>query len=182
MSRPGPWAKAIILVGLTIGAFVVLLPFLWMLITVVRVDSFDRGLAFAYRATLYLSATVTCLYVYNAPRRLLPTRRVVNVLVGFWVIIVAGGFLGMVAPHTSLTTPFEMILPGRLLNNAFLKQLVHPGLASVQTFLGFPIPRPKAPFTYPNEWGSNYAVLLPFVLASLSELRTPRARNALRIG
>ena len=43
----------------------------------------DRLFGFLYRALLYLSAGVLVLYLYNAPKRLLPTRTIVRVMAIF---------------------------------------------------------------------------------------------------
>src|ERR671939_431365 len=94
----------------------------------------------------------------------------IDALAFFWLFVVAGGFAAVLAPTFSFTTPVESILPHSLLNNAYVLAMVHPGFAQVHDFLGYPVPRPAAPFVYTNDWGSNFGILLPF--AVLSFLRT----------
>jgi hypothetical protein len=48
---------------------------------------------------------------------------------------------------------------------------VQPALAQVVHFLGFPVPRPSAPFPYTNNWGGNIAVLTPVAFAALAATR-----------
>ncbi|MGH9024178.1 MAG: hypothetical protein ACRDV9_13940, partial [Acidimicrobiia bacterium] len=158
-----------------------LLFLVWMLLSAIELDGADRMIGFVYRASLYISATVTFLFVYNAPSSVLSASRLANLMTAFWVVVVAGGLLGVLAPALEFRSPAEMLLPARLASNEYVSALVHPASAQVQTFLGYAVPRPKAPFTYTNEWGSNYALLLPFLMVSWGYLRT-RFRRALVAG
>src|SRR5919197_840670 len=143
-----------------------LLFFLWMLATALQISGPDRMIGFAYRAILYYSAGAFGLYVYNAPKRALPAETLVRVMAFFWVVVVAGGLFGIVAPTFQMKTVAETLMPQRLLGNDYVYSLVHPLAAQVQTFLGYPVPRPTAPFVFTNDWGGNFALLVPFVLAS----------------
>ena len=69
---------------------------------------------FLWRIANYFSATVTFVYIYNAPREQLPARRVVGLLAGFWIVTVAGGWLGVLLPYGELTTIVERLLPGHV--------------------------------------------------------------------
>lgn len=145
--------------------FAIWLAFLaWMLASATQLDEPDRWIAFGYRAALYLSASIAFLYVFNLSPERLPTRRVVGTLGIFWMMIVIGGLLGTLFPSFSLRSPLESLMPKRLLANDFVYSLVHPVFAQVQTFLGYPVARPAAPFVYTNEWGANFALLTPFVI------------------
>lgn len=141
------------------GGFVV-----WMLITGIEIDSMGRALGFAYRSALYLSATILLLYVFNSSRDILETKKILWALSIFWIYVVFGGFLGLVFPYFSFTSPVEAMLPHAILSNDFVKEMVHPAFAQVQEFLGFPTPRPSAPFVYTNDWGACFALLVPFVV------------------
>jgi O-antigen ligase len=143
---------------------------LWMVASALKLDSSERMIGFAFRAGLYLSATVVFLYVYNASRRTLPPRRVALIMAAFWIVVVAGGFLGLRFPEGHFSTPMEKLLPGGLLANELVHDLVHPSLAQVDE-LGRVTPRPQAPFPYTNQWGANFALLLPFVLLALTQVR-----------
>jgi hypothetical protein len=97
------------------------------------------------------------------------------------VIVVAGGIFGIVAPTLEFKTLAESLVPQRLLANDFVYQLVHPATAQVQTFLGYPVPRPKAPFVFTNDWGGAFALLVPFLLAGWSQIRTFARRGVVRL-
>jgi hypothetical protein len=141
----------------------------WMIVSAVNVNGSDKLIGFAYRLALYSSAPLFGLYVFNAPKQALPNKAVVRALFVFWVVVVGGGILGLALPHLQITTLMAKLLPKRLQGNPFVFNLVHPKTAQIQAFLGFPVPRPAAPFVFTNDWGGNFALLVPFVLAYWSE-------------
>lgn len=171
ITRPRLWAPR--------GFEIYVLFVLWMLASGLQVSGPDRIFGFAYRVSLYLSAGILGLYVYNAPRHLLPTATVVRVMVAFWAITVVGGLLGILAPDLSFATVAEHLMPPRFLANDFVYQLVHPSTAQTQTFLGYPVPRPKAPFVYTNDWGGVFALVVPFVMAIWSQITSLTRRGLL---
>lgn len=136
----------------------------WMMVSAIRLDDLGRMIGFAYRASLYASATIVCVYVFNCSRQALPVRRVVWCLVGFWIFVIIGGFLGLLFPLVHFSTLMERLVPAELLSNELVYDLVHPGLAEIQRIGGQVITRPKAPFLYTNEWGANFGLLVPFVV------------------
>ena len=98
-----------------------------------------------------------------------------KVLVGFFFIVLAGGWLGVLMPNGGFTSPMESaaaVEPG--VDNTFVHDLIHPAFAQVQDFLGYPLGRPKAPFVYTNDWGAVYALLCPLFFAVW--LQNPRRR------
>jgi hypothetical protein len=144
----------------------------FMLISAAMLSSSTKAIAWSYRASLYLAATVVFLYVYNAS---LPVRRLAMAMTVMWVLVVVGGYLGMFAPHGSIQTPTELLMPENLVTNEFVRDLVHPKFAQVNE-LGRFAPRPQAPFTYANEWGSNFALLLPFAIIGMARFRSNLGR------
>src|ERR1044071_4482503 len=84
--------------------------FIWMCATVVQLQGSgtDRLFGFAYRAGLYYSAGVWCLYIFNAPKRLLPTRTILKVMTIMWMVVVAGGWLGILSPTMQFRTVTEI--------------------------------------------------------------------------
>lgn len=136
----------------------------WMLATATQLDSLGRAIGFGYRATLYISATIVLLYVFNASRDVLEARKVIAVMAIFWCYVVVGGYLGLLMPHFSFASPMEKLLPGFIVSNDFVKEMVHPAFAQVQDILGYDTPRPSAPFVYTNDWGGNFALLVPVVI------------------
>ena len=152
-------------VALPRGFGVWLLFLAWMTVTATQLDSPDRLLGFVFRLAQYGSLTVLLVYLYNLPRDVFPLDRAVRVLVVYWVFIVIGGLVAVVAPDTVLPSLTASLLPARVLANEFVTTLVTPEFAQVQDFLGYPLARPAAPFPYANTWGASFALLLPVVWA-----------------
>ena len=121
-----------------------------------------RYLSAGYRLSWYVALTVALLYVGNMTERELPTRRVCRWLSALFIVTVAGGYLGILAPHFQLTAPIEHLVPASIAHNSFFLSLTHPVAAEVQDFLGYAEARPAAPFAYTNDWGANFGLLLPF--------------------
>jgi O-antigen ligase len=93
--------------------------------------------------------------------------------------VALGGWLGIVSPSGSLPTLTEHLLPGSIAADPFVHELVHPSFAQVQNFLGYDLGRPKAPFAYTNDWGSNFGLLFPvFVLGWVGSRNRFRRRVA----
>lgn len=108
----------------------------------------------------YGAATVTILFVGNLTRRELPIRTLVRWLGVLFLVTLAGGVLGTVAPHFGFTSPLEMILP-KSLHIPYVKALVHPNAAQVQSLLGQgDNGRAAAPWGYTNFWANNLSLLL----------------------
>lgn len=156
-----------------------LLFLVWALASGSQLAEPQQWLLFLHRMGIYGSATVFFLYVFNTPEEELPSRRVVMIMVGFWLFVVIGGFLGLLFPQGEFTTAAEILLPGSLTSHSFIYELVHPRLAQVHHFLGYAVARPAAPFVYTNEWGANLAVLTPFVFASWRAARSRAVRAVL---
>lgn len=151
-----------------------LLFLLWMGCSVIGIDSDGRLLGFLYRALLYLTVTVAFLYVYNA-RTTLTARYVLGVLTIFWLIVVAGGYLGVLWPLFSIQTPLGAVLPTWLTSNELVQEMVVRRATQYNPDSWNPLdPRPSAPFLYTNGWGNAYSVLLPLVIAYLVLVRRER--------
>jgi hypothetical protein len=179
-----PVAAAVFMRGWTNapqGFGVWLLFLVWVLASGTQLEETEQWIFFTYRLTLYLSATLLFLYVFNAPREELPSSRITAILTVFWGFAVLGGFLALAFPDGSFTSVAEVILPPGVIGNSFVYELVHPEFAQVHEFLGYPIPRPKAPFVYTNEWGANMALLTPFVLATWRTVSRPSLRLLLGV-
>jgi polysaccharide biosynthesis protein PslJ len=152
----------------------------FMLLSAATLTVSTRVIAFTFRALLYLAATVVFLYVFNASRRDLPLRRLAAAVTVVWCLVVVGGYLGVLMPHGSISTPTERLMPQSLLSNDFVRDLVHPKFAQVNEQGRFSS-RPQAPFTYANEWGSNFALLLPFVIIGMATARSNLPRMLLTL-
>jgi polysaccharide biosynthesis protein PslJ len=147
---------------------------LWMFASATRLDDSSKYFFFGYRASLYVSATIILLYVFNMPRETLPDARVIRLMAIFWIYVVAGGLLGVFAPTLTFTSPMETVLPGRFTSNEFLHLLVHPATSQLHDFLGYLSPRPQAPFVYANIWGATFGLLVPFVILAWKYAGTRR--------
>ncbi|HYI33589.1 MAG TPA: O-antigen ligase family protein [Glaciibacter sp.] len=151
-----------------------LLFLLWMACSVIAIDTPGRLVGFGFRAFLYVSVTVAFLYVYNA-RATLTTRYVAGVLTIFWLVVVAGGYLGLVWPTLTINTPLGAVLPSWLSSNELVQEMVVRRATSYNpdSYLQLD-PRPSAPFLYTNGWGNAYSVLTPIVVAYLALVRRER--------
>ena len=134
-----------------------------------------RLVGYGYRALWYLAVTVAMLYPLSFSSRVLPAMRVARWLAILFLVVAGAGLLGVLFPSFEFTSPMELIVPGAQ-GDGFIHNLVHPSLTTQSEFLGYEQPRPKAPFAYPNAWGNNFGLLLPFfVLAwGTSERRWQR--------
>jgi hypothetical protein len=149
----------------------------WVLLSGLQLDSATKIVTFTYRLALYAAAGVLFLYTYNLPRSGAVNTKILRILTAFWMIVVVGGYAGILVGGHTFVPPFERVLPHGLRSQPFVQELVQPVFAEVQGFLGFPIPRPAAPFTYSNYWGGNMAVLTPVAFAAaLTEGRGARRK------
>lgn len=119
-----------------------------------------RVIGYLMRLALYLSLVVMVLYLGNLSERELPQIRLVRMLGVLFLVTVAGGLLGVLAPRFTFTSPMELLLPEWIAGNPFVQNLIRPTAAQMQWVLGYPSPRPEAPFEWANAWGSNVSVLL----------------------
>jgi polysaccharide biosynthesis protein PslJ len=153
----------------------------WVGISIANVSDFEGFAAYAFRGTLYVSSTVLFLYIYNSPRKSLPTMYIVKILAAFWVLTTIGGIIGSLVPNFDFTTPFEAILPSKFLTSRFVFDVVHASNSSPQAFGATEIHRPRVPFNYTNTWGSIFVMTLPFAVATLFSLRSRLWRVALLV-
>jgi polysaccharide biosynthesis protein PslJ len=136
----------------------------WMLVSATQLDAPDRVMAWAYRGTMYLSASALFLYLYNEPRQSLSAQRIVKALAVGWGMVVVGGLVGDLLPGVTLKSPMELILPGGLRNIPLVRDMITPAFSKQSAFGGLGIHRTQAPFPYPNAWGSNFVLLTPFAM------------------
>jgi O-antigen ligase/polysaccharide polymerase Wzy-like membrane protein len=154
----------------------------WVLLTAAQLSSGTRLMTFLYRYSLYAGGAVLFLYVYNLPRSRRLEAKVLNRLLAFWVIVVVGGYAGIAFGEHSFTPPFYKLIPHGVASHAIVQELVLPVFAQVQSFLGFPVPRPAAPFTYTNQWGANIATLTMIALGALAASQRGRRRVLILAG
>jgi uncharacterized membrane protein YuzA (DUF378 family) len=128
-----------------------------------------------YNLVGLLSVTVVLLYAGNLTEQEFPRRRLVRQLGFFFVVVVAGGFLGIVAPRFQFRSPVELLLPSNVASDVFVRSLVHPAASQLQEVFGYLTPRPAAPFGFTNTWGYCIALLMGwFVVSRFSGSRKGR--------
>jgi O-antigen/teichoic acid export membrane protein len=149
----------------------------WVLLSGLQLTSITKITTFSYRLALYAGAGIVFLYVYNLPRFRGLDTKVLRILTIFWIIVVAGGYAGILLGAHTFTPPIDHLLPKGLRSQPFVQELVQPVFAEIQPFLGHAHPRPAAPFAYTNNWGGNIAVLTPVAIAAaVAAGRGPRRR------
>jgi polysaccharide biosynthesis protein PslJ len=161
------------------GTWLYLLFLVWVPVTFVTVNSVGTLLVAGWRYSIYVAAGILLVYVYNAPKDELPTARLMKILAGFWAFTALGGFLGMLLPALSFPSPTELLLGNLARSDPLLTLMTHPTTSLERSFLFLPLHRPNAPFAYPNQWGVNFALSLPFAIGALAVIRSPRWRAAL---
>lgn len=143
----------------------------WTILSASQLDELNHVLAYVYRMTVLFGAALLFVYLYNQPAEQVPRERVIGWMCVFWAWIALGGLLGVLAPNFTINSVAHRLLvgflPGDLGSNGWFVSLTTPRAAQVQDFLGFPLPRPAAPFSYTNEWGSCFAFTAPFAFAGL---------------
>lgn len=137
----------------------------WAALSASQLEELSNYLAFTYRFLLWASAVVVLVYVYDTPRDRLPDETLLHAMLVLWALSIVGGWLAIAFGDLRLATPVSLVTPGAVRSIPFLWDTISPKLAQVQVFLGYPISRPAAPFTYTNAWGANLAVLVPVVAA-----------------
>ncbi len=156
-----------------------LLFIVWTVISATQLSSSSRAIAWAWRDSFYIASTILFIFIFNSRERRLPTSSVVNALTVFWIMIVVGGWFGVLFPTVTLASPAEHVFPGSLLHNTYFYAHVHLQFAEVQHFLGFKEGRPQAFFAYTNAWGSTFAMMTPFALGALSMTRSVAWRRVI---
>jgi hypothetical protein len=145
--------------------------------------SLGRVIGYLMRLALYLAMLIMVLYLGNLTHEELPQLTLTRMLGALFVVSVAGGLLGVLAPGFSFTSPLERLLPHWLAGNSYVRNLIHPTLAQTQHVLGHASPRPEAPFEWANAWGGNMSVLAVwFAVAWWTYGRAPRRLAALAVG
>ena len=144
--------------------------------SVVMLDHASGLAFFSYRWLLSAAAGVLFVYVYNA-RATLTGRYLSGTLTLWFVYTTVGGYLGLLIPTVSFTTPMHRLLPAGVTANELVGQMTVRTFAQYNPYGVLEVsPRPAAPFLYTNNWGSVYALLVPFVVVYLVHTwRTARA-------
>lgn len=156
------------------GAWLVML--LWVVASIVQVDTGGRLIGAVYRLVLYAAITVFIVYIYNAwsPRN---QQRICGAITVFLFWMTLGATVGLLFPLFQLQTPLTYIVPQSLQANELVREMVVRGVTQYDPTAwnaDTMSPRPSAPFLYTNGWGNSYSLSLPFVLLYLSQTKSRR--------
>ncbi len=143
------------------------------------IDTAGRMAGYLLRLAYYGSATVFLVYLVNGGESV-SRERIVRAFTWLWMATVAGGYLAFLVGDLSFRSPVAYVMPGALLANELIATLVTPGFADIHDVIGFPVPRPKAPFPYTNSWGSMVALTTPFAVIALLEPKVGVDRRLVR--
>jgi len=152
----------------------------WMLLSASQLPAPDDLKAFVVRAAIYVAAGIYFVFAYNLPAG--QSVRIRRAIVFFFSFAIVAGLAAIVLPFSEFVTPFERILPGSISSIEFVHQMVHGQLAQVHVFLGFPVNRPAAPFSFTNEWGSAVGILAPIAVYGISRTRQGAPRRLAMLG
>jgi hypothetical protein len=151
----------------------------WTLPCGLMVDTGGRLAGWFLRLATLAALAIVVVYITNAPERLTRGRLLAGLTV-VWATVVAGGWLGLLAPDLAFTTPMGHVVPHGLLGNELVHNMVVPRMAEIQTPWGAPAPfkRPSAPFAYANAWGAAVVLLTPVAVAVVLSTRRRSVRWA----
>lgn len=154
----------------------------WALICAVMIDTGLRLVGFGVRWISLVALLVVILHIANSTA--LTERRLLLALVPLWLLLIVGGYLGILLPDGGFSTPVSSLLPSSIARNDLVEEMLSPRFAEVQKPWGAAAPfnRPSAPFAYTNGWGCAFALLTPMMLGLRRLLRTATARAAILIG
>ena len=148
--------------------------------SVTSLDAFTRFIGYTLRFGYYIGATVLLLYILNG-RTGIDVFRVIRMFTILWMIAIVGGYMAFALGDFSFNAPTYYLTPAVLRDNDLIAAWLQPSFAQVQDIIGVPVPRPKAPFTYTNEWGSMLALLTPFGFVALYDRRVGFSVKLIRI-
>lgn len=158
------------------GSVTWMLFLVWVISSFVALDTFGRVVGAAFRLSLYMAATVLALYLYNSWRTL-SLRFATGTFTIFLATVTVGGYLAMIFPRLSLTTPLYAITPPSLRSNELISEMIVRRTTQWAADAWIPQqPRPSAPFVYANTWGNVYSLLLPLALVYLASVWNTRRR------
>lgn len=167
---------ALVLVGTWVGVCNVRVPVVflvwglflaWVLASITMTDTPGRAVGALYRWTLYASAAVFALHIFNARSKLRLTV-LTGTATAFLASATVGGILAMAAPLLVVRTPMAYVMPRRLMSNELVRDMVIRRTTQwVEDSWADLAVRPSAPFLYTNTWGNVYSLLLPLALLHL---------------
>ena len=155
----------------------------WVVVCAISLSGPMELMGYAQRTSDLMAVGIAFLYFVNA-RESLSLTHLLRGLTVVWGTVVVLGLLATQFPDFRLTTPLSRVMPGGLLRNELVRELVMPRLAEVQDPWGAqePFVRPAAPFPYTNSWGMAYALLTPLMMLVWTRMRSRGGRVLLALG
>lgn len=126
------------------------------------VNGMGKLVGYVYHTLWNLAITIVAIYIVNLPEREMSNLRIMRLLGWMFVYTAIGGLAGSFAAGVDFHSLVEYVAP--VPKSGFIHTLVHPALALPSDFLGYDQLRPTAPFQYPNSWGNNFGLFLPFFI------------------
>jgi hypothetical protein len=136
----------------------------WSLLSLSTIDPGDLPIFF-YRWLLFAGALAVFVWLVNVSEEAVPTARVVDWLAAMWICLMVFGYLATLFPNLIVPSPLGLVFRP-LQSIPFLARISEWRFAETHKFMGYPVPRPAAPFGAANSWGSAVGILTPFFLRS----------------
>lgn len=145
---------------------------LWVVASIAMNDTTGRVLGAVYRLLLYGAAGAFAIHIYNA-RHTITITHATRAMLWFLAGMTVCGYLALAAPELTIRTPMAYLMPGGLLNNELIRDMVIRNTTqwNPQAWIAQDV-RPVAPFLYANTWGNVYSLVLPLVILHLWLVRT----------
>ncbi|MCU1368826.1 MAG: hypothetical protein JWO77_20 [Ilumatobacteraceae bacterium] len=137
----------------------------WILLSMAMIGTGSGYLLFLYRWLLFAGALTSLVWLVNVSEQRVRSMQIYDWLAALWICLIAFGYLGVLFPEFVQKSPFQIAL-GPIGNVGFIDELSRWRFAETQGFLGYPLPRPAAPFNATNGWGAAVGILTPFFLRS----------------
>ena len=137
----------------------------WILLSMAMIGTGSGYLLFVYRWLLFAGALTSLVWLVNVSEERVRSMQIYDWLAALWICLVVFGYLGVLFPEFVQKSPFQLLL-GPVGNVGFVDELARWRFAETQGFLGYPLPRPAAPFNATNGWGAAVGILTPFFLRS----------------
>jgi hypothetical protein len=163
------------------GGGILLALVVWTAVSGIQLHGITTLALFGYRWSLFLSLAMAYIWVCNVPRDEVSDAAIIRVVGWTWPVLVAFAGLALLLPDVSSPSVLLRTLPAGLANHQLMVDLSSLRFAEIQRFLGYPVPRPSAPFAYANTWGSALALTLPFFVLDrvVGQSRARRATGVL---
>lgn len=137
----------------------------WTVLSAAMVPSGSGILLFSYRWLLFAGALTSLVWLVNVSEERVSSAQITDWLAALWICLIAFGYLGIAFPEFVARSPFQILL-GPVGRIGFVDEISRWRFAETQGFLGYPLPRPAAPFNATNGWGAAVGILTPFFIRS----------------